>query len=90
MLLSRVFRPWRPKRAPEAVRGRLHRRLARLQLSPEPEDDDPQAVAEYVADIFTKLEEDEACRLPPQFLQVGFGCYRPRKGARRRVLRLFE
>lgn len=52
----------------------LHRRLARLQLSPEPcgiDDDDPQGVAEYVADIFSKLEDDEIYHLTPQGVQVG-------------------
>lgn len=52
----------------------LHRRLARLQLSPEPcgiDDDDPQGVAEYVADIFSKLEDDEIYHLSPQGVQLG-------------------
>lgn len=50
----------------------LHRRLARLQLSPEPcgiDEDDPQGVAEYVSDIFSKLEDDEIFHLSP--VQVG-------------------
>jgi len=44
----------------------LHQRLARLQLSPEPvedDGDDPQCVAEYVTDIFNKLEDDEIYHL---------------------------
>jgi len=44
----------------------LHQRLARLQLSPEPvedDGDDPQCVTEYVTDIFNKLEDDEIYHL---------------------------